>query len=282
MSRKHNEVSYIDLLVTLDYLLNKTNKEHPTFTVDMCRYARDEYDLSYSEDTKVGNQVKHTRFAACLSFLWDAYNEYPGAFPFILKKTPKGRYYIEDKYHLDEEQKIKLLSAVKNDKDISNKETNIIIDNLLFLLTNQYDVDYYKSKIVTRDKSVRKPTAKEKKKIKQLQQALEEEKLVILNRQIYRDGKMTNKSLYCRVYQLKEYKNQLYAILIPVADKVLICDYVGNLDIVEDELYEDDPRDLEKELFDRNEAFSYFYKDLDELIDSLIAADRAERLKGEE
>ena len=266
--RGHAEVSYTDLLITLDYLLTRTNEAHPANTSEMCRYARDEYDMVYKENgDSVGNQVKHTRFGQCIDFLFEISKKHPGALPFVLKrKNGNGKAYIESKFNFDSEQIIKLLAAVKNDKYTSNRDAEIIIDNLLYLLSNVYNQEDLEQKVEQHTKNVNKPNSLTKRRIKMVQRALNEKKIIQVERDIFESGKMHKISLYCRVYQIKEYRNSLYAILIPLNKNFILCDAIENLKIKEDSLMEDDDRDLEKEFVKRNSYASYFFDNFDEMI----------------
>jgi len=267
--RGHAEVSYTDLLITLDYLLTRTNEDHPANTSEMCRYARDEYGLVYreNEDNSVGNQVKHTRFAQCIDFLFDFSNKHPGSLPFVLKrKNGHGKAYIEYKYNFDNEQIVKLLAAVRNDKYTSNKDADIIIDNLLYLLSNVYNQDELEQKVEDFTNHVNKPNALTKRRIKIVQKALNEGKMFQIERDVFENGKMHKESFYCRVYQIKEYRNRLYAILLPIAKHFVICDAIENLKIKEDTLMEDDERNLEKEFMERSSYASYFFENFDDMI----------------
>ena len=267
--RGHAEVSYTDLLITLDYLLTRTNEAHPANTSEMCRYARDEYGLTYkeNEDSSVGNQVKHTRFGQCIDFLFEVNKKHPGALPFALKrKNGTGKAYVEYKYNFDNEQIIKLLAAVKNDKYTSNRDADIILDNLLYLLSNVYNRDELEQKIEDFTKHVNKPNALTKRRIRIVQKALNEGMTFQVERDIFENGKMHKVLLYCRVYQIKEYRNKLYAVLIPLTKRFILCDAIENLKIKEDSLMEDDKRDLEKEFISRNSYASYFFENFDDMI----------------
>ncbi len=267
--RGHAEVSYTDLLITLDYLLTRTNETHPANTSEMCRYARDEYGLAYkeNEENSVGNQVKRTRFSQCIDFLFEVNKNHPGSLPFSLKrKNGTGKAYIDNKYNFDNEQIIKLLAAVKNDKYTSNDDAEIIIDNLLYLLSNVYNSKELEQKIKDHTKNVNKPNVLVRKKIKIVQKALNEEKILQVERNVFENGKLNKVLLNCRVYLIKEYRNKLYAILIPLNRNFILCDAIENLEIKENSLMEDDKRDLEKEFIKRNKYAAYFFDNFEDMI----------------
>lgn len=266
MGRSHAETSYIDMLLTLDYLLSNTNEKHPAFATQICEYARDKYGFTYNGGVE-GDTVKRQRFSSCLSFLYEINENNPGTLPFDIKKTKRNKYYVDKRYNLDEKQIIKLLSAIKNDKYISNREGDIIIDNLLTLLLDEHDYEYYEDKIEEYNLKSQKVNALTRRKISIIRKCLKENKIIPIHFKKYKkDGSYIEKLIYCLPYSVKEYKGKMYAILFDIYNHNVICDAIENLNIEEREDYDIENIDMNK-LF--NEKV-YFYSDIEELIEKNI------------
>lgn len=95
MKRTDTQIHFIELLLTLDYLLNNTDENNPATQQKICAYAQ-KYGLKFSGG-KAGDDIKRQRISNCLSFLENISIKYPDALPFILETTDSGKYYIEQK-----------------------------------------------------------------------------------------------------------------------------------------------------------------------------------------
>ena len=265
-NRGHSNVNYIDMLITLDYLLTQTDEKHPAYVSRMCEYAHEKYNLTYTGGNK-GDQVKRQRFSSCLAFLKKVYDDYPGSLPFTLKESKGGKYYIEDKYGLDEEELVKLLSTIKNDKYISNNDSEKMINKLLEVFTNSNIAPQYKQKIEEQSRGIKKVNPLARRRLAIVQQALTEERVIRVKTTRYLNRiHLKEKELYCRVYAIKDFNGKPYAILIGIKDGCVICDAIENIDIIENSSYEDFERDLNQEFVDNNPNKVHIYANLEELV----------------
>ena len=266
-NRGHSEVNYIDMLITLDYLLNHTDENHPAYTSRMCEYAKEKYNLAYTGGN-AGDEVKRQRFSSCLSYLYNNCRDY---LPFTLKIQKGGKYYVEDKFGFDEDSLVKLLSIIKNDKYISNNDSEQMIDKLLGVFSNENNIDKYKQKLEGHNKNVKRVNPLTRRRLAIIEKAFIEERVVLINTRKYqKSGQYKEKQIYCRVYAIKEYNGKPYAILIGIIDGYVVCDAIENLDIVENSGYEDFERDLNEEFINNNPSKVHIYANLEELINKTI------------
>ena len=138
MKRTEAQTHFIELLLTLDYLLNYTDENHPATQQDICRHAKD-FGLKYDSKNPVGNDVRRQRIGDCLQFLQFICNKYKDTdqIPFVINCTDKGKFYLEEKNHLNEEQIIKILAAIQNDKYTQDEDTDLLVGKLLDSLSNR-------------------------------------------------------------------------------------------------------------------------------------------------
>lgn len=113
MAFSDTRIHQIELLLTLDYLLRFTDENHPATQIDICRHANN-FGLKYDSKAKSSNDVRRQRIGDCLKFLMEVTSKFPEEAPFILQQNNSGKYYIESKNYLSEDQVIKILAAVKN------------------------------------------------------------------------------------------------------------------------------------------------------------------------
>ena len=73
-----------ELLITLDYLLNHTDENHPATQQDICRHARN-FGLKYVDNAKTGNDIRRQRIGDVLRFLKEISSKYQDSFPFIME-----------------------------------------------------------------------------------------------------------------------------------------------------------------------------------------------------
>ena len=299
MKRSNAQIYQTELLLTLDYLLNYTDEDHPATGQDICRHAND-FGLKYDSNAKSGNDVRRQRISDCLKFLMEVTSKFPEEAPFILQQNDSGKYYIEQKNYLSEEQIIKILAAVKNDRYTQNEDTDFLIERLLDSLSNKHNREYFKIQLEKENKGVNKYKAAVNKKIKLVDRACKEGKCLAVTRPclafLNEEGKkcvLTNENrghlhigvyrekINCRVYKIKEYNNRPYAILLPLNRRGVILDAVENLKIPtnlqEKELVFDDlekNRDLNELFKSNNPMLARHYGSLDGYIEKQIMPER--------
>ena len=299
MKRSNAQIYQIELLLTLDYLLNYTDENHPATQQDICRHAND-FGLRYDSNSKNGNDVRRQRISDCLKFLMEINNRFPEEMPFVLQQNDSGKLYVEQKNYLSEEQIIKVLMAVINDKYISRQDADFLIERLLDSFSNKHNREHLKNQLEKEDKGVNKYKATVNKKIRLVDKAYQEGKCLLILEQrfmeldakndvrVYKNEDKPRKHFgfvdeerYCRVYKIKEFNNKPYAILIPLKGKGLIFDAIENLKfptylpekkIVFEDFEEN--RDLNELFKSNNPLLARYYKSLDEYIAKQIMPKR--------
>lgn len=202
------QIHHTELLLTLDYLLKHTDKDHPATQVRICEYAR-EYGLKFDKSNQSGNDVKLQRVGKCLSFLYKIAETYPDEMPFVLEKTNGGKYYIESKHALNEEQIAQVLAAIKNDKYTADSDTTFLTERILDAFTTSRDHRETVRKEAERlYKGVPKFEGEDLRRIRCLETAYCEGKII-------RIWVGLGDARWYRVYMLKENKGRLYAFLLP-------------------------------------------------------------------
>lgn len=86
MALTDKQIHRIELLITLDYLLNFTDEEHPATQQKICRYAT-EFGLKYDSTKTSGNEVKRQRIKESLDFLKEISDKFSDKVPFIIETT---------------------------------------------------------------------------------------------------------------------------------------------------------------------------------------------------
>lgn len=302
MKRTDTQIHQIELLLTLDYLLNYTDEDHPATQQAICRYAK-EFGLKYDPKASSGNDVRRQRIGECLQFLQYICYKFKDTdqIPFVINSTESGKFYIEEKNHLNEEQIIKILAAVQNDKYTKNEDTEFLINKLLDSLSNKHNREFYKQELEKENKRVNKYKASINKKMRLVHKAYQEGKCVLIiqshfgrlrpedlsemfhkptnNGEVY-FGTIDEK-VYCRVYRIKEHNNKPYAILIPLNKHGVIFDAIENLNIPtnlpERELLMGDPdehRDLDNLFKTNNKSLATRYDSLDDYVDKSIMPEK--------
>lgn len=232
------ELHRIDLLLTLDYLLNYTDEDHPATQLAICKHAL-KYGLKYDPKNLKDNDVKRQRIADCLQFLRKVTDKFTDDVPFVLETTPSGKYYIEQKNFLSEEQIIKILAAVQNDKYTQDEDTEFLIERLLDSLANRNNREHFKKELDKVNKGVKKYDFATNRKIRLINKAYNEQKMIKIEYKIYDFNKVDIHiyNFWYRVYKIKEFKSKPYALLIPIDTgdirfyKNFIFDAVENLNI---------------------------------------------------
>ena len=126
---KDTRIHQREILITLDYLLHHTDKDHPVKQADICRYADEEYGITYQGEGVSGNQIKRQRVSECVKYLKELSDKYD--FPFVLAHTGGGKFYIEERNGLSDEQTARLLAAIHNDPYIGKEGMEFYEDRIL-------------------------------------------------------------------------------------------------------------------------------------------------------
>ena len=284
MKRSDTRIHQIELLLTLDYLLNYTDVDHPATQQDICRHARD-FGLKY-EAGKPGNDVRRQRIGDCLQWLQSICYKFENTdkIPFVINTTDSGKFYVEEKNHLNEDQIIKILAAVMNDKYTQDEDTDLLITKLLDSLSNVHNRVYLKDEVNKLNKGVKKYNFQASRKIRLVNKAFNEKKMIKIRFDIYDSNGVDIHTFdfWYRVYKIKEYKNKPHAILIPIYTSNIIFfdgylfDTIENLNIPKlpdkDVLCEDfEPnRDLDKLFREKSKYAKRHYDSPEELINESV------------
>ncbi len=302
MKRSDTTIHQIELLLTLDYLLNYTDIDHPATQQDICRHATN-FGLKYDPKATSGNDVRRQRIGECLQFLQSICYKFENTdkIPFVIKQTDSGKFYIEEKNHLNEEQIIKILAAVKNDKYTKDEDSEFLINKLLDSLCNKHNRDFYKNELEKENKRVKKYKTSINKKMRVVNKAYKEGKCVLIVQTHF--GKLSpevmaqkvnekvdyskvyfgniDENVYCRVYKIEEHNNKPYAILVPLNKSGIIFDAIENLSIPT-ELPDSDlvitdfdvKRDLDNLFKSNNKHLASRYKSLEEYVEKSIMPEK--------
>lgn len=214
MKRTDTEIHIIELLLTLDYLLHNSDPEHPASREDICRHAR-EYGLTYNGGVK-GDDVKRQRITTCLNILYKIFNKYDDRFPFLLEKTPSGKYYIEQRNGLNEFQTAEILAAIKNDKYTKSDDVDFLQERILeaFSTTDEYR-DIINKEYRRLLRGVNKFDDETIRKVNLIEKAYREQRLIKVRWIIYKDKTPLEFFFWYRVYLMKELQGKPYAFLVP-------------------------------------------------------------------
>lgn len=217
MPLSDTRIHQTELLLTLDYLLRYTDDNHPATQQDICRHATN-FGLKYDPKNQKGNDVKRQRIGDCLKFLMDVTEKFCDEVPFVLERTDSGKYYIEQKHYLSEEQVLKILAAVKNDKYTQDEDTDFLIDRLLDSLSSVHNRDRYKKELKDFDRGVKKYNLESNRKIRLVNKAFNQKKMLKIRLTVYSKVKADAHvyDFWYRVYKIKDFGGKPYAILIPI------------------------------------------------------------------
>ena len=218
MSQSNARINQTELLLTLDYLLHYTDEHHPATQIDICEHAT-KFGLKFDKNNISGNQVKRQRISECLKFLEDICNQFPDSIPFVLEKTDSGKYYIEERNGLNENQVAKLLAAIKNDKFTKDEDTDFLIERVLDAFSsseeNRRIINDEYEKLIIDSKKYDKETLR---RIRLIEKAYHEGKRIKIKIKVTKPNskKIFKYYFWYRVYFIKEYRHRLYAFLLPV------------------------------------------------------------------
>ncbi len=121
---KQNQSTRIEFLVAINYLLDECyDKDHSSKTIRLTEYAQEKYDLFL--DRRRANPI--------LSQLYEISHADRNAksikLPFVINKVG-CRYYIEKRI-IKEKDLLSIVTSIKKDETISDKETERIVNKIL-------------------------------------------------------------------------------------------------------------------------------------------------------
>ncbi len=271
MTLSNTGIHQIELLLTLDYLLNHTNENHPATQIDICEHAR-KYGLKFDKSAKQGNQVRRQRIGECLKFLKQVSDDFVDDVPFVLETTDSGKYYIEQRHGLNENQVAKILAAISNDKYTKDEDTDFLIKRVLGAFStndeNRKIIDAEYKRLLRGGKKYDKETIR---KINVIEKAYLEGKMVKIRFSVF-EGKgnsCIDYYFWYRVYLIKAYHDKLYALLIPIG-QIDVNETYGRLMFYNDYIFEaieniDIPNEPERKIlcddFDDNRDFNELFRE---------------------
>ena len=277
------KIHQIELLLTLDYLLHHTDEKHPATQLDICRHATN-FGLTYNGG-KAGDSVKRQRIAACLEFLDEISDKFTDKLPFVLEKTNSGKYYVEERHGLNDNQVAKLLAAIKNDRYTKDEDVGLLLDRVLDAFSTSPSnrkiiCGEYENMIRTSSKYDKKTS----RKINLLEKAYREGKMIKVSKKSIGRGGVSHRLFWHRVYLMKEYNRTLYVFLVEISEinpcaeerpifRHFVFDKVENIEISEGPEKEvllddfDDERDLNKMFLEKNPLYARKYGSLDGFIE---------------
>ena len=218
MAFSDTKIHQIELLLTLDYLLNYTDEFNPATQIDICEHAR-KYGLKFDKNAKTGNQVRRQRIGECLKFLRQITNDFTDDIPFVLETTNSGKYYIEQRHGLNESQVAKILAAISNDKYTKDEDVNFLIDRILSAFStseeNRRIIDSEYKRLLRGGKKYDKETIR---KINLVDKAYREGKMIKIKFSVTdsNNKKVMDYFFWYRVYLIKEFHNKPYAFMLPI------------------------------------------------------------------
>jgi hypothetical protein len=223
MALSDTQIHHVELLLTLDYLLNNTDEKHPATQQAICMHAK-HFGYHYDPNAKSGNDVRRQRIGGCLSFLYEFSQKNPGRLPFVIKKTESNKYYIESKCGLNDDQVAEIIAAIQNEKFISKEETERLVWQTLVAFSPRESRGAINAKAEVLYENVRKYSTASSRNLRLVMNALTSNLLIKIDRspngeESRREGgslTMMKDFDWYRVGQIKEYKNKYYALLFPV------------------------------------------------------------------
>lgn len=239
MKHENSKINRIELLLTLDYLLHHTDEDHPATQVDICEYAN-KYGLKFDKNAKQGNQVRRQRIGECLKFLNEVADKFTNEIPFVLETTESGKYYIEQRNGLNENQVAKILAAIKNDKYTKDEDVNFLIERVL----SAFSTSVENRKIIGSEykrliRGVKKYNKETIRKINVIEKAYREGKMVKIRLSVsdFKRKKIVDYYFWYRVYLIKETRNKPCVFMLPIA-QINVDDVIGRLISTEDFIYD--------------------------------------------
>lgn len=239
MALSDTRIHQIELLLTLDYLLNYTDEFNPATQIDICEHAR-KYGLKFDKNAKMGNQVRRQRISECLKFLRQITDDFTDDVPFVLETTDSGKYYIEQRHGLNESQVAKILAAISNDKYTKDEDVSFLIDRILSAFStseeNRRIIDNEYKRLLRGGKKYDKETIR---KINLIERAYREGKMIKIRFSVTDpdNKKVVDYFFWYRVYLIKEFHNKPYAFMFPIG-QINVDEKIGRLQFFNGFMYE--------------------------------------------
>ena len=239
MALSDTRIHQIELLLTLDYLLNYTDEFNPATQIDICEHAR-KYGLKFDKNAKTGNQVRRQRISECLKFLRQITDDFTDDVPFVLETTDSGKYYIEQRHGLNESQVAKILAAISNDKYTKDEDVSFLIDRILSAFStseeNRRIIDSEYKRLLRGGKKYDRETIR---KINLIERAYREGKMIKIRFNVTDpdNKKVVDYFFWYRVYLIKEFHNKPYAFMFPIG-QINVDEKIGRLQFFNGFMYE--------------------------------------------
>ena len=252
---RDTEIHHTEILLSLDYLLNYTNKDHPATQKKIIDYAQ-QYNLSFTPDRE--------RIGKCLRFLYDLSEKFKNRedFPFQIEKTDANKFYLVQKGLLTNEEVLSILTALKNDKYIKKEDEENVTKKIIDMFCNEFNRETFLKALSNADKKIKKNTSTQNRKVIALERAYATSTAVKVNvkvkisrREILKEIEAKRKanntidmkklgyknlSIFCRVAMLREFNNELYVCLLPLKKYKIFFVKVSEIEV---------PRGKERDLF---------------------------------
>lgn len=239
MALSDTRIHQIELLLTLDYLLNYTDEFNPATQIDICEHAK-KYGLKFDKNAKTGNQVRRQRISECLKFLRQITDDFTDDVPFVLETTDSGKYYIEQRHGLNESQVAKILAAISNDKYTKDEDVSFLIDRVLSAFStseeNRRIIGSEYKRLLRGGKKYDKETIR---KINLIDRAYREGKMIKIRFSVTDpdNKKVVDYFSWYRVYLIKEFHNKPYAFMFPIG-QINADEKIGRLQFFNGFMYE--------------------------------------------
>ena len=218
MNLTDTRIHQIELLLTLDYLLNHTDEDHPATQISICEHAK-KFGLRFDKNAKSGNQIRRQRVGECLKFLKEINDRFPAELPFLMESTDSGKFYIEQRGGLSESQVAKILAAITNDKYTKDEDVSFLSERILGAFSsgeeNRRAIDSEYKNLV---RSGKKYGKEDSRKINLVEKAYREGKMIKIRLSVHdvKRGAVVDYFFWYRVYLIKEIQNKLYAFMLPI------------------------------------------------------------------
>lgn len=252
---RDTEIHHTEILLTLDYLLNYTNEDHPATQKKIIDYAQ-QYNLSFTPDRE--------RIGDCLRFLYSLSEKFKNRedFPFQIGKTDANKFYLIRKGLLTDKEVLSILTALKNDKYIKEEKEETVTKKIIDMFCNEFNRETFLKALSNADKKIKKNTSTQNRKVIALERAYATSTAVKVNvkvkisqREVLKEiekKRKTNEtidikklgyknlSIFCRVAMLREFNNELYVCLLPLKKYRIFFVKVSEIEV---------PRGKERDLF---------------------------------
>ena len=238
MSNKQssNELARVEMLIILQYLLSRTDKNNLSSQKKIQEFAKEKYDIN----------IKRQRINECLVSLNFISENDPELLPFKIEAISTGerfKYYAKWKIINDEDVK-DIIDVISASKYLSLSKKDKLIYSLQELFVKEKD----KNELLLGDKNIYTPyyLYQSLKQIKAIMESKKEfdfkinnlEDIKVAEKRIY-----SKKEKYCgRIVKIKEYINQIYIVievLFPFCEYIALpLEDIKICDVHKEEFYE--------------------------------------------